>query len=348
MRKKIGILSFPSACNYGAFLQVYALQKYLLLKGYDVEVINYRNKNHYLNEMRAMFLKRNLSLIFFNLIRLLSFRLSQKSFSMSAMTFDINKVNTRKFDYIVIGGDIVWDFNTSFLGHDPVYFGHNLNADKLITYAASAGNAKADKAPYYVQDGLKNFSSLGVRDFETFKITESAECHKEIVLDTTLIYDFSFDERRVYSEDYILIYAFEITDKDKIQIINFAKDRNLKILSITFNENLKWVDKNYFYISPLNFLNLIKNASFIYTSTFHGLLLSLKYRKQVALRNNSTIKSKCSWLMNELNLNSIDLDHAADIDSIWTNPSLFSDKFELTFTKLVTKSREFLESSLRK
>ena len=42
--KKIDIITFHSAHNYGAILQVYALQK-VLGKENDVEVINYRNNN---------------------------------------------------------------------------------------------------------------------------------------------------------------------------------------------------------------------------------------------------------------------------------------------------------------
>ena len=39
---KIGIITFHNALNYGAMLQAYALQKYLLLQGHDVEIIDYR------------------------------------------------------------------------------------------------------------------------------------------------------------------------------------------------------------------------------------------------------------------------------------------------------------------
>ena len=43
--KKIGIVTFHRAHNYGACLQAYALQKYLIQKGYDANIIDYRNEN---------------------------------------------------------------------------------------------------------------------------------------------------------------------------------------------------------------------------------------------------------------------------------------------------------------
>lgn len=41
---KIGILTFHNAYNYGAVLQAYALQNFLIENGFSVEIINYRNK----------------------------------------------------------------------------------------------------------------------------------------------------------------------------------------------------------------------------------------------------------------------------------------------------------------
>lgn len=40
---KIGILTFHRAENFGAVLQAYALQSFLLQEGYDVRIIDYRN-----------------------------------------------------------------------------------------------------------------------------------------------------------------------------------------------------------------------------------------------------------------------------------------------------------------
>ena len=44
MAKKIGILTFHYAHNYGAVLQAYALKTKLQRMGYEVQVLNYQNK----------------------------------------------------------------------------------------------------------------------------------------------------------------------------------------------------------------------------------------------------------------------------------------------------------------
>ena len=42
MRKRIGILTFVNADNFGAVLQAYALSQYCSSLQFDVEFINYR------------------------------------------------------------------------------------------------------------------------------------------------------------------------------------------------------------------------------------------------------------------------------------------------------------------
>lgn len=54
--KKIGILTFHDGPNHGAFLQAFALMKFIEKQGYDVEVINYKNKQHiWFEEVKPLF-----------------------------------------------------------------------------------------------------------------------------------------------------------------------------------------------------------------------------------------------------------------------------------------------------
>ena len=41
---RIGIITYHSSHNYGSMLQAYALSTFLINKGYNVEIIDYRNK----------------------------------------------------------------------------------------------------------------------------------------------------------------------------------------------------------------------------------------------------------------------------------------------------------------
>ena len=71
MKKKIGLLTFPTVTNHGGYLQAFATFNLLKENGYEVSVINYRNKRHLFNEFKALFIKKNiLSELLFNLILL--------------------------------------------------------------------------------------------------------------------------------------------------------------------------------------------------------------------------------------------------------------------------------------
>ena len=57
---KIAILTFHWATNYGAVLQAYALQQYLIMQGNDVEIINYfpsKYKKNYINALKTKHIK---------------------------------------------------------------------------------------------------------------------------------------------------------------------------------------------------------------------------------------------------------------------------------------------------
>lgn len=46
MNKKVGIITYHAAHNYGSMLQAYALQQTILRMGFDCEIINFRTKGN--------------------------------------------------------------------------------------------------------------------------------------------------------------------------------------------------------------------------------------------------------------------------------------------------------------
>jgi len=78
---KIGTLTLHNANNYGAVLQAYALQKYLLNAGFETEIINYRPN------LKASLAQRS----FIN--KVLKYLFKPKAFIMG-------KRKQRKFNYV--------------------------------------------------------------------------------------------------------------------------------------------------------------------------------------------------------------------------------------------------------
>ncbi|MDA9912307.1 polysaccharide pyruvyl transferase family protein [Planktomarina temperata] len=311
-QKTVGVLSFPGVVNHGGYLQAYALIKVLKQAGYTVKYINYRNATHLRNEYRALFMKKKLGLIFYNILRYFTFKKAQVKLGlMGKITSNVKKLNTKKFDYIIVGSDIVWNYETPFLGHDKIYFGHDLNCERIISYAPSFGNSNvAGEIPDYVQSGLsENFQKLSVRDQNSADILKKLGLKSNIVLDPTLLYDFDEEvANRTYNEKYILIYAFSIPHKDQVELQDFARINKLKIVSICFNDRYSWCDRNIMVVDPLDFLFYYKNASYVYTSTFHGVLFSINFDRNFAFRNNDTVAPKVETILRELKLENRQID----------------------------------------
>ena len=162
-----------------------------------------------------------------------------------------------------------------------------------------------------------------------------------------LIYDFKRNLLPVNIKDYILVYAFDVNKEDRIELKKFAEKNNLKIISIVFNERYSWVDKNLFSIDPLEFVALFEHAKYVYTSTFHGLLFAIKFKKQVALRNNSTIQSKCSWIIEYLKLHNILISQKRNVSKIFNDNNLFDEMFDKYLKSLKRESISFLKNNIR-
>ena len=234
-----------------------------------------------------------------------------------------------------MGADIVWNYETPFVGKDPTYFGKGLENKFLISYAASMGNSDINNLiPKYVKEGLKNFSCISVRDRNSLNILNKLNFNGIITLDPCLIYDYSEFEINPKTKDkYILVYAFEFIEKDILEIRNFAKKNSLKIVSIGFNTKYSWCDKNLMVIDPLEFLGYYKNASYVFTSTFHGTLFAIKYKRNFALRMNFTIERKVKSILNELKLNDQVIDNS--LIKCWNNKINYSYVEKIMNQKLI-------------
>ena len=178
--KEIGILTFWNVPNYGTFLQAYALQKAItyLNNTYDVKQIAYLEPVHFrqyyainnthfhygfLNPRTYLNIARRL---FSNKIsELKPFLNYYKEFIPCTNLLTKKDLQSKHFDSVVLGSDIIWDYTISFFNHDEFLFGNNLNSKNVFSYAASFGTVKSETScPEYVKDSLKNLSAISVRD----------------------------------------------------------------------------------------------------------------------------------------------------------------------------------------
>lgn len=303
--KKIGILTFHRATNYGAILQAYGLVSYLNSQGYDAKIIDYKPKgmaNTYsFFHLQSLTPKRILVFFYVNLMRLLEFPKKCKKRKMFWNYIEKTLPMTEKvieeqdlpsLDAIFVGSDQIW--STCFTGGlDKFYYGQfNRKGAKLISYAGSA--AEDMENSFYSTNNallLESFDAISVREDELQEYLQDKIPKKEIVkvLDPTLMAGAEFFENmingvRPYNKPYILIYQVIRKQDSLIQEYAKQKAKELNCDIIEIKDSKMYVNKGNRYVEngmvdPTLFVALYKYASHIITTSFHGTAFSLMFNR---------------------------------------------------------------------
>ena len=306
MNKKIAIVTYQNGKNYGGFLQVYSLQKILEKnKDFKVEIINYKSLRFIFKELITLVNSKNPIKIILNFFSFFSYFIYRKKLNLKKFTTEKTKAIEVKYDHIIYGSDEIWNFNNNLVGFDSFYFGAECN-QKKIAFSTSFGTVTENqKKIKNIKKYLKNFSKISVRDTHSSKILNNLGIQNQLTLDPVFLYDFKDELLKInfknQNRKYILIYGL-ISDKKIIENIKlFKKDKNYQIISIGYYN--KWVDKNIVYsIDPFLFLKIFKNSEKIFTSMFHGVILSLKFNKKFFIIKDNYRVNKLSYLTKKFKL----------------------------------------------
>ncbi len=306
---RIGILTFHYSNNYGGVLQSIALYNMILKMGLNVEIINYVPMSYKnIGILNKLNLKRNIlsnkwvdlcPIKIYKKIRIITkySDMISKNFNMyreknAKYSIHVNQDSLesilKNYTTIIVGSDQVWNPSQR---ESPIYF---LNfkenfKGKKISYAADSTTAEVnEKQRKILRDSLDDFNHISVRNKHSFDFVKSiTSTDPLIVVDPTLLIDFKISNTNHYKSDsYILTYILgdEIDGKHK-NVIKKIKEKfgNLPIYSIkipTMDFNLlPKSDKTFFDVSPEEWILLFKNAKFVYTDSYHGVLFALKYHK---------------------------------------------------------------------
>lgn len=311
---RVGIMSMQRIYNYGSFLQAYALKTRIEQLGHSVEFVDYviepclitgtegTNKTINTSGKRTYSHLRSLAGRMYRLFDKDRRRIYENGKSYEAWEkrfksefFPLLDLKEEKnyhpeVDVLVIGSDEVFNClqTNSAVGFSLDLFGKDNRAGKTITYAASFGNTTLEGLKKYKVDNtisslLKDLSDISVRDRNSGLIVEELTERKvKYHLDPVFIYDFK-NEMNYPIEDvpYMVVYAYSgrINEKEKVEIVKFAKSHNLKLLALGGVHD--FCDE-YINANPFEMLQYMKNAQYVVTDTFHGTVFSIKFNKQFA------------------------------------------------------------------
>ena len=296
----IGILTYHRSPNYGALWQAYALKTFLADKGYDVAVIDYWPDYHKRmyekkvigkSSLKGLALRVKLSSIykslriyFGNYIRLRR----TNAFSIKYL----HLTPSRSFDLCVYGSDQIWRKQHQYdcESFNPVYFGNDyIQASKKISYAASMGHIEieSDRDKAFVESSLRNFDAISVREDDlATALSLYTNKHIEIVSDPVFLLSAEqwkkiLPARRIRKGRYIFLYNLE-DDSTALKIARHLSHKfNLPIQEVRGYVRDKRNPSNRTQIAtPIAFLSLLHDAEYVVTSAFHGVALSLCFKKQ--------------------------------------------------------------------
>lgn len=321
---KIGILTFHEVFNPGAFMQTLGSYQLLSDLGHEVEVINYNPPVHRFKPLRMTLSRIKAGKLGWKFVsdcigKNNAFKKDiAKHFSLTPFFDTKSSLSEYPFDAIVIGADIVWNYETKYLGMDSVYFGDSLNCNKLIAFAPSVGSTDISKYPNYVVKGLRSFHSIAVRDKNTQQLVKNC-----IDKDVNIICDPAFHlkcerfpEGHNEYGNYILVYLMEkyCTPALVLEVKKYAHENNLKIVSTIYRN--EWADYNHIVHGPMKWLDLFRHARCVVTNTFHGSVFSIKLQKDFVLVYNELTQAKTQGMIAELKLAGRVYSDAGDLEQI--------------------------------
>jgi len=299
---KIGILTFHRGPNYGGFLQAWHLRNAITRLGHDAEVINYQNPTlHEIEQPRLRSLHpARIRHTWRAIEKAKPFLALADSQSSHPFTMDASQIEWGKYDKIVVGSDVVWDFQSPHFGQDPAYFGMHeaQKSSRFISYAASCGPASTNgHIPTWVQQGLGKFEELGVRDENTYGLAKNYSLLEPLlVVDPTWLED---DPEVVHSlapkRPYILVYGDALNNVRASALRRHCQSRGILLLGA--GSAWKYCDKTLNGITPFEWVDLFARAQAIVTCTLHGLLYSIKKQKPFLMVTTAASSSKSKTVL---------------------------------------------------
>lgn len=366
-QKKIGILTFHSSENYGSVLQAYALSKKINDEdSFCCEIIDYSNKNQ--RDLYAIFLKNNsIKNIIKNVRAFLNYsQLKRRKQNFSYFINSVLPVSQEKYycdddlkshhtdyDLIICGSDQIW--NPQSLDFSLSFFGIDFSCRKAA-YAPSIRNASVnDFEPYkkQVTEALKSFSHISVREIHSIPVLQTLT-DKEVccVCDPTLLlkkedYNQICTDNKL-PKDYIFYYSIDY-NHESVEMVKEISNKLNKPVMIIFSTNKTYsVYFKGFQLSknnaPGDFINLVKHASLVLSTSFHGVAFSVIYRKNFfALKTNGYTDSRIDNLLKALNLSDRYIEYNNYDSSILTKPVSYNEN---TIHDYINHSIQYLNRCL--
>lgn len=299
----VKLITYHRSLSYGGCLQAIATENIIDSLGHDVTVIDYQNtyearqrngsliKYGNIKEILVTFIKRN----FFknDYYKDRAFGSAYKEYKKLTKPYTtVSELENLESDVLIVGSDQMWNPKISN-GLDPAFFLDFGKAKKKISIATSMGQyilSEEDKKK--VKKFLDSFSEISVREeFVKNQIQDLVDKNIKILLDPTLLLDKSWWEKwsseaiKNVNGEYILAFVIGNHSEKLGDIFKYySKKFNLPVYRIMLNTfKSSGVNKVIAGPNTREFVDLINNAKFVITDSFHGTAFSINMNRPFAM-----------------------------------------------------------------
>lgn len=311
---KIGLLTIHDTLNYGSLLQTYALYKAIEFLGKDVELIDYKCKaiceretTYPLRECKSI---KDIakSLMWHGAMQekydnFWKFMKENMRLSTGYTKENIQSAN-EIFDSFVVGSDIVW--GTNITGKDWSYFLDFAEDNKgKIAFSSSIGTKWEKGDEQQIKKYLNRFDSISVREKLAQEWLHDINIDAQVTCDPTMLWKNEFWKKMVKKtssneKPYVFVYMWTKDMRTLDHAKQYAATHGLKVKCQQFYTPFKNVEN----VKPVTleaWISLIANAQVVFTASYHGLLYSLYFHKDVYYYNREN-KSRMESLGEEFNI----------------------------------------------
>ena len=314
---QIGVLTlWQSKDNYGQMLQCYALQQFLREKGHEPCLISYRfiKEERQYTPLWKMLLK---VYVIYPLVSLLGMcvekrQLANEEFEKyqhekkrnfedflkkNIMRSEIynNLVDLQKnppiADCYIVGSDQVWAQLLSKSENSVFFLDFGDEKTKRIAYAASFSMSEyPENLRSKLAENLSRLNVVSVRETQGIGICNSVGTKATKVVDPTLLLGTKAFEnisaKRMNSNQYAFVYQLNIASPDEIRWTDaraYCSEKHWDMIATASSgyfegrEILKGA--KYVYPSIPEWLSLIRYSEIVITTSFHGIVFSILFRK---------------------------------------------------------------------
>ena len=388
MAKKVGIVSCYFKHNYGSMLQAYATQKILDDMNIENETINidknidFSNgkKKYYMGQVfNFQFIKSKLGMIKLKLDKKINKNLG-KNISIRDKKYEEFRKNFRLTEpyktYAELNEKAEKDYSSVIVGSDQLWLPVNVVADyytlnwvpedvNKVSFSTSFGvSVIPEKYKEAYKKFLNRINYLSTREVAGQKIIKDlTDRDATLVCDPTLLFNKNEwmsiqKEEPIIKGKYIFCYFLGKNIEHRKFAERLKEKTGYKIVSLNHaDEYVKYsdmfADEAPYDVGPAEFLNMIRNAEYVCTDSFHGTVFSLinnvkfftfrRYNSKSKVSTNSRIDS----LLGIVNLKERLINGDEDVEKEIEKKIDF-ENVNIKLEEFRNSSKEFLKNALSK